>query len=238
MKAFGTNHEGGECSSQVTPAQVEGPFYPEQAPLLWEPDSDLTQVAGSSQSALGTVIRISGQIQNMQCEPIPNARIEIWQADWQGVYNHSRDPRKQFLTPDPNFQYWAAVDTGDDALFNFRTIKPGAYPAGVNWVRPAHIHVKITAPDYIPLTTQIYFSPTDSEIYDKSVLAVVPGLVNYYEQAGAAAVTAWLHQVDGVLNQVPAAERTQVILNSIQEINGEPVFGLNIKLRKATTIGL
>ena len=45
---------------------------------------------------------------------------------------------------------------GDDGGYRLDTIIPGHYLNG-NQFRPAHIHVKVSAPGYQLLTTQLYF---------------------------------------------------------------------------------
>jgi catechol 1,2-dioxygenase len=40
--------------------------------------------------------------------------------------------------------------------FSFATVLPGHYLNGRVY-RPAHIHVKVSAPGHAPLTTQLYF---------------------------------------------------------------------------------
>ena len=49
--------------------------------------------------------------------------------------------------------------TGDDGRYGFKTIKPGSYPAGEGgWVRPPHIHFKVSRRGYHELITQMYFA--------------------------------------------------------------------------------
>lgn len=228
------------CESWLTPAQPTGPFYPEIPPGQWEPDQDLTTVDVSSTPATGQHIGLVASIQDENCQAIPQAELQIWQADHQGVYNHSMDPRQQELTPDTNFQFWARGLTNPDGKISFRTIKPGAYPAGGQWIRPAHIHIRVLADGFLPLISQIYFAPDKSDTYDLKVLSVMPGLVNYYQTQGGEAVSTALHQLDGILRQVPAVERDTVImkgaLTTVTNGSGKPetllTYALNIKLKK------
>lgn len=207
-------------------AQHEGPFYPESTD--WIDDQDLTTLYAGDQVAQGEQITLSGLVQNESCQPITNAFVEIWQADFQGVYNHSHDPRGRDIERDPNFQYWARAQTQSTGHFGFKTIKPGAYPAGRGWVRPAHIHMKITAMDYLPLTTQVYFESSEKDTYDLEVLEVVPGLAKAYQQHGGAYVTSFLLKNDAILSRLPKNAQQQVILRT----NGSR-FHVNITLNKA-----
>src|SRR6266568_9555701 len=70
-----------------TPAQTEGPFYPDHLPL--DTDNDLLIVNDSLTSAVGEVTWLSGRILDARGEPMRNALVEIWQCDAHGVYVHS-----------------------------------------------------------------------------------------------------------------------------------------------------
>lgn len=138
-----------------TPRQTEGPFYPVRDQV--DKDADMTRLKGSTAVASGTEVLLNGKIVDGDTGAlIPGALIEFWQACASGRYNHPRDPNPAPL--DPNFQYWAQVRSGASGEFSVKTIKPGAYPASNDWMRPPHIHVKVHAAGYPSLTTQIYFS--------------------------------------------------------------------------------
>lgn len=136
-----------------TPSEIEGPFYP----VLQQKDKDfdLTRINGSSETAAGNVIYIEGQVVDTNDKPIEDAIVDLWQANTYGRYRHPRDPNRAPL--DPNFQGWAIVPSGTNGEFKFKTILPGAYPASRDWMRPPHIHFKISKPGYEKLTTQMYF---------------------------------------------------------------------------------
>ncbi|MBI1861913.1 MAG: hypothetical protein HYR96_13445 [Deltaproteobacteria bacterium] len=142
------------CFSARTPPQSEGPFYPVNDQL--DKDTDLTQVTGGLGKAKGQMIFVTGTILDQNCRPIKGARIEIWQACESGRYNHPND--ESGLPLDRNFQYWGIAHTGTDGKYIFKTIKPGSYPAGSGWIRPPHIHYKVSALGFHELTTQLYFS--------------------------------------------------------------------------------
>lgn len=136
-----------------TPDETEGPFYP--AKDQNDKDADLTQIEGHTGVAHGQHIIVSGQVRDIGGHPVANVVLDIWQADANGRYRHPRDPNKAKL--DENFQGWAVIQTGDKGFFRFKTVMPGAYPASGNWIRPPHIHLKISKPGYRALTTQMYF---------------------------------------------------------------------------------
>lgn len=140
-------------SLNPTPANPEGPFYPihEQT----DRDADLTRVAGREGRAQGEVVRVSGRVLDESGEPIANAVVDIWQANAAGRYDHEGDTSDS--PKDPNFQGWAIAKTDADGRYSFTTIKPGAYTAMGEWVRPPHIHYKVSRRGYHELITQMYW---------------------------------------------------------------------------------
>ena len=150
---------------QTTAEQPEGPFYPIKDQT--DKDNDLTQMRGNTKKAIGEVVVLKGIVNNELCRPVEGAIVEIWQACDTGKYNHPGDPNTSKL--DPNFQYWGRAITDVHGNYSFKTIKPGAYPAGNNWVRPPHIHVKVHLRGYEELTTQLYFAK-NKRLNDKDLL--------------------------------------------------------------------
>ncbi len=136
-----------------TPAEVEGPFYPITAQK--DKDFDLTQISGQSGTAKGKIVTIQGRVVDTSGQAIEGASIELWQANAVGRYRHPHDPNKAAL--DPNFQGWAIVLSGKQGGFKFKTIVPGAYQASADWIRPPHIHFKISKQTYHAIITQMYF---------------------------------------------------------------------------------
>lgn len=131
-----------------TPRQTTGPFYPEALPS--ESDADLVTI-GNGPPATGEVIEVTGRVLGLDGRPIPQATVQLWQANAWGRYAHSRDTRDVPL--DPNFQGFGAVRTDDAGRYRFRTIKPGEYPG-----RTRHLHFLIGGPGFEPLPTQMYFA--------------------------------------------------------------------------------
>ena len=135
-----------------TPPEILGPFYPVPKPM--EQDADLTTLSGRSGRAQGQVIELIGQVLDTDGQPVPGARVEIWQANTFGRYAHASDRNPAPL--DPYFQGFAAQIADSQGRFHFKTIKPGAYPATPNWMRPPHIHFEVTGRTD-RLVTQMYF---------------------------------------------------------------------------------
>lgn len=130
-----------------TPAQTEGPFYPVALPL--DTDNDLVQVQGASSPAAGIVTHVSGRVRDIAGQPIAGARVEIWQCDAQGLYDHPG--QSDLARRDRGFQGFGRATTAADGAYRFRTIRPVAYSG-----RTPHIHFRVVAPDGRRLTTQMY----------------------------------------------------------------------------------
>lgn len=137
----------------ITPAQVEGPFYPIKQQD--DTDLDLTHIKGNEEQAIGKVIEIHGTVVDENNQPITDAVVDIWQANAAGKYSHENDSSTEPL--DPNFQGWGIVKTNAKGQYHFKTIKPGQYLAQKDWTRPSHIHFKISKRGYRELITQMYF---------------------------------------------------------------------------------
>jgi len=152
------------CSpGHSTPAMTEGPYYtpnsPERASLL-EPDMT------------GTRIVISGYVLGTDCQPIPGAWIDFWQADDDGVYDNVGYRLRGHQFSDASGRY------------TLETILPGLYPG-----RTRHIHVKVQAPNGPILTTQLFF-PGEAQnsadtIFDASLIVsmqeTTEGLMGTYD---------------------------------------------------------
>lgn len=181
----------------VTTAQPEGPFYPVVNQL--DKDTDLTTVAGRTKQALGKVVWVQGTVSDQDCVAVGGVLVEIWQACATGKYNHPNDPNTAAL--DPDFQYWGRAITDQSGFYRFKTIVPGAYPAGHNWIRPPHIHFRVLKRGYHELITQMYF-------------------------AGEAH-----NETDLILKALPKADQEHAIVQFVQGAAPEPVgtFDLRIK---------
>ena len=70
-----------------TPAQTEGPFYPDKLPL--DTDNDLIVINDALTPAVGEITYVSGKILDARGNPVKNAVVEIWQCDNNGAYLHS-----------------------------------------------------------------------------------------------------------------------------------------------------
>lgn len=131
----------------ATPAQTEGPFYPDKLPL--DTDNDLIVVNDGLSPAVGEITHLTGRILGSNGEPLRNAVVEIWQCDSGGAYLHSRTGNA--AKRDANFQGFGRFLTGSTGEYYFRTIKPVPYPG-----RTPHVHFMVKHPGQEEFTTQCY----------------------------------------------------------------------------------
>lgn len=134
-----------------TSDQILGPFYPLIEAFK---GGDMTQQAGRPGRAQGQVLYLSGRVMDRFGKPVRSGKVQIWQANSLGRYDHPNDDNPAPI--DPAFTGFAVVETDDDGRYSFKTVKPGAYATGPNTMRPSHIHFEVFGKRE-RLITQMYF---------------------------------------------------------------------------------
>ncbi len=138
----------------TTPSQTIGPFFHDA--LLAEDRSEL--VSPDRPSA----IRIEGTVYDGTGEPVPDAMLEVWQANPAGRYDHPADDREN-LPLDEGFSGFGRCGTDASGKFSFVTIKPGPVPGPAGQAQAPHVMVSIFARGLLKrLVTRIYF-PDEKE---------------------------------------------------------------------------
>jgi len=118
----------------LTEGNPQGPYYIPEAPYKEK----------LGESLEGQKLIIFGHVLNQNCDPVPEAIVDVWQTDSNGNYHFEDFTLRGKITADERGQY------------KLETILPGKYSEG-GIMRPAHIHVKVSAPDLPSHTTQLYF---------------------------------------------------------------------------------
>ena len=133
-----------------TPSQTVGPFY----------SMGLTRTRMNvlaTDATQGTRIYIEGQVFDADGKPVPDALIEIWQANSYGRYNHPEDKQEKPL--DPTFMGWGRSGTDKNGCYSFETIKPGSVPGNDESVQAPHLNVCVFARGMlVHAFTRIYFA--------------------------------------------------------------------------------
>jgi protocatechuate 3,4-dioxygenase alpha subunit len=149
----------------VTPTQTVGPFF---APALLR---DVQNILVTDRTA-GERIRIEGRVVDGAGNVVPDAMIEIWQANSFGKLNHPRDTRD--LPLDPEFSGFGRSGTDDAGVYWFETIKPGPVPFIDSGMQAPHLAVTVHARGMLNhAQTRLYFEDEASNESDP-ILALVP----------------------------------------------------------------
>jgi protocatechuate 3,4-dioxygenase alpha subunit len=106
---------------------------------------------------IGEHIAIQGKVVDGEGKPVPDAVLEIWQADAQGNYFSLEDVEKH--DAGETFTGFGRIPTDESGLFCFTTIKPGTVPGPDGDQQAPHIVVSIFMRGLLrQLVTRIYFS--------------------------------------------------------------------------------
>jgi protocatechuate 3,4-dioxygenase alpha subunit len=134
-----------------TPSQTVGPFF--HLGLDRPEWGDLT-----ADNPLGERIAIEGRVTDGDGAGVPDAMIELWQANAAGRYNHP-DDHQEDRPVDPHFRGFGRVATNAEGHFRIVTIKPGPVPGRGNALQAPHINIALFARGLlIHLYTRIYFA--------------------------------------------------------------------------------
>ena len=156
---------------------IEGPYY-----IPGSPESRSEATLPMRDGEAGTPFTFQGTVTDLDGNPLEDARVELWHADDDGFYS-------QFAPGIPEWNLRGTITTGPDGRFAFSTVKPapyqiptdgscGALIAAAGWHpwRPAHLHLKVSAPGRQLVTTQLYFAG-GQHVEDDVAQAVKPELV-------------------------------------------------------------
>lgn len=156
---------------------IEGPYYVPDAPEL---PARATMPVREDEK--GTPLLFQGQVTDLEGKPVPNAKVELWHADEDGFYS-------QFAPGIPEWNLRGTIIADDEGRYWIDTMQPAPYQiptdgscgkliAAAGWHpwRPAHLHLKVSAPGKQLITTQLYF-PGDPHNDDDIASAVKPELM-------------------------------------------------------------
>jgi protocatechuate 3,4-dioxygenase alpha subunit len=132
-----------------TPSQTVGPFF-----HFALPSADFEVLV--TDKTKGERIQLTGRVIDGDGVPVPDALVEIWQANADGRYDHADD--QQDKPVDPAFHGWGRSATDKEGRFRFTTIKPGPVPGPGNTLQAPHVNVTLFARGMLRhLVTRLYF---------------------------------------------------------------------------------
>ena len=171
VEEVATDHREGNKGS------IEGPYYVPEAPTQNSPAT-----ISMREDEKGANLLFQGQVRSTDGAALMNAKIELWHADEEGFYS-------QFAPGIPEWNLRGTFIADEDGNFQINTMQPAPYQiptdgacgqliaaAGWHAWRPAHLHLKVSAPGHELLTAQLYF-PGDEHNDDDIASAVKPELL-------------------------------------------------------------
>jgi hydroxyquinol 1,2-dioxygenase len=146
------NHPADRGSTEST---VLGPFY-------WEGAPEFARGSNLAEGVKGEPAFYSGRVLDEEGRPLGNALLDIWSGDGEGNYDMQ-------MPEGTGMKARGRIRTDADGRYHFRSIKPTFYPVptdgpvgrmlrkmGRHPYRPGHIHMIVSAPGYLPVTTHLF----------------------------------------------------------------------------------
>ncbi|MGW5309272.1 intradiol ring-cleavage dioxygenase [Nocardia thailandica] len=193
----------------ATESTVFGPFFVDDAP-------EIPLGGDIAQGASGVACHVSGEVRSVTGEPIPGARIEVWEADDDGFYD--------VQYPDGRTAGRGRLRSGTDGEYHFWSVLPAPYPiphdgpvgdllaaTGRGPMRPAHLHFLVSAPGFRTLITHIFLAD-DPYLTSDAVFGVKDDLV---------VDVSWHHDTAAPDGSHPEGEWTSIAFDLVLAPSGE-----------------
>jgi hydroxyquinol 1,2-dioxygenase len=170
--------QGSQRMTEATEATVQGPYY-------WDGAPELPLGADVAQGTKGEPTFYSGRVTDTHGQPLAGTLLDIWSGDGEGVYDMQVDGAGMAAR--------ARIRTDSEGRYWFWSIRPSFYPVPVDGPvgrmldsmgrhpnRPGHIHMMVSAPGHVPVTTHLFVA--DSPYLDSdAVFGVRPSLIVDFE---------------------------------------------------------
>jgi protocatechuate 3,4-dioxygenase alpha subunit len=173
-----------------TPWQTVGPYF--HYGLPWKGGADLVgqsdigarpdlfpeehyvlNLSSPKGEVAGERIELTGVVYDAAGAVVPDAMIEIWQANAAGRYASLDDDRTD-LPLDEGFIGFGRASTSKEGVYRFLTIRPGRVPGPGNQMQAPHIAVGVFGRGLIKrLVTRVYFEDEAANAEDP-ILELVP----------------------------------------------------------------
>jgi hydroxyquinol 1,2-dioxygenase len=146
------NHPANQGSVEST---VLGPFF-------WEGAPDLPRGSNLAEGVKGEPTFYSGRVLSVDGRPLENAVLDIWSGDGEGNYDMQ-------MPEQTGMKARGRIRTDAEGRYWFRSIRPTFYPVPTDGpvgrmlrkmrrhpYRPGHIHMIVSAPRHLPVTTHLF----------------------------------------------------------------------------------
>ena len=146
---------GATGATPATEATVEGPFY-------WPGAPDLALGSDIGEGVPGEPAFYMGRVTDLDGKPIAGALLDVWSGDGDGKYDVQ-------LSPEPVMKARGRFRTDAEGRYWFWSIRPSFYPipddgpvgdmlraTDRSIFRPGHIHMQVSAPGHVMLTTHVF----------------------------------------------------------------------------------
>lgn len=155
-----------EKSFVPVPSQTVGPFF--HLGLMYGEDTGRL----ARREAEGEHIRLAVRILDAEGAGVPDAMVELWQADANGRYNHPDDAQDE--VSDRAFRGYGRLGSDKNGEMVFETVRPGRVPGVAGTLQAPHINVHIFSRGILRhLSTRIYFALEPANAED-AILGLVP----------------------------------------------------------------
>jgi protocatechuate 3,4-dioxygenase, alpha subunit len=155
-----------------TVSQTVGPYF--HIGLRWLFDDSV-----AAPGARGTHIVVAGRVLDGDGEPVPDALLEVWQADAQGHYVSAKEAGAAGSESNADFKGYARIPTDDDGSFRFSTVKPGPVATLAGQPQAPHIMVAVFMRGLLrQVATRIYFADERANESDPVLERVPPARRN------------------------------------------------------------
>ena len=151
-------------SVPATASQTVGPYF--SIGLSYRNSTSVC-----SENAVGEHIEITGQVFDGDGLVVPDAQLEVWQADSKGRYAGSDTGTEG--TVEEDFTGFARIPTDAQGRFRLHTIRPGAVGATDGSHQAPHIVVMLSMRGLLRhLFTRIYFDGDPQNTTDPVLMAI------------------------------------------------------------------
>lgn len=142
-------------ATEATEATVEGPFY-------WPDAPEMALGADIGEGVPGEPALYMGRVTDVDGKPLAGALLDVWSGDGEGKYDLQ-------LSAEPTMRARGRFHTDAQGRYWFWSIRPSYYPipndgpvgdmmraTGRSIFRPGHIHMQVSAPGHVMLTTHLF----------------------------------------------------------------------------------